>query len=299
MLEPFLSQRSSYGPLVVRRVLALGLPKHAGDEAFTSPYRDAPYYDPAFANELNHYKYKYSTIPVMYSPEEYQRKQYDMAHRPQLRKPMNPFALGLMLGAMYASYRGVSGLKSVVDTMTSNKGIIGAGALALAAVGASRGDRPEKRASLLDNKLVTHWVAPFIGAHLASAHYRNKYMRGEDLNGIQRFVAENPDYLSVAAPFAMHFAAGKYNGFVNKVASQEKLADFADTLSQAALTGIIFRGRGMSGVGNVADQAIDATVMRQAVKNIAPKSPTTQNNERELDTKQNYQRPFPVQSKQV
>lgn len=265
LLEKFLPHRSSYGPFVVRRVLSLGLHKQANDDIFTAPYRDAPYYDPAFANELNHYKYNYSSVPVMYTPEEYQRRKYELANRPALRKPINPFAIGLMLGAMYASYRGVTGLKNVVDKVTSDKGVLGAGALALATVGAFRGDGT-KHASLMDNKLVTHFALPFVGAHLASAHYRNKYMRGEELNGVQRFVAENPDYLSVAAPFAMHFGAKKYDGFVNKVASQEKLADFADTLSQAALTGIIFRGRGLSGASNVADQVVDATVMHHAIK---------------------------------
>jgi hypothetical protein len=292
LLEPFLQHRSSYGPLVVRRVLSMGIPKQANEDIFSAPYKDAPYYDPAFANELNHYKHNYSSVPVMYTPEEYQRRRYELANRPQLRKPLNPFAIGLMLGAMYASYRGVTGLKSAVDTMTSTKGILGAGALALATVGAVKGDGV-KQANLLDNKLVTHFAMPFVGAHLASAHYRNKYMRGEELNGVQKFVAENPDYLSVAAPFAMHFASKKYKGFIGKVASQEKLADFADTLSQAALTGIIFRGRGLSGANNVVDQTVDTTLMHQAVKHLNAPQHSNQT------ASQVYPQKFPKQNTQL
>lgn len=272
LLERFLPHRSSLGPHVVKRVLGLREKTANEGDIFEIPYKDAPYYDPAFANELNHYKHRYSSVPVMYSPEEYQKRRYELEHRPPLRKPMNPFALGLMLGSMYASYRGVSGLKSVVDTLTSTKGLATAGAVSLAAVGAMRGR--DKTAGVMDSKLTTHFVLPFVGAHLASAHYRNKYMRGEELNSVQKFVAENPDYLSVAAPFAIHFGAKKFNSVVNKVAAecneQNKLANFADTLSQAALTGIIFRGRGMSGVGNVADQAVDAVLMQQAVKHTTP-----------------------------
>lgn len=268
MLEPYLQSRSSYGPLMIKRVLHLGHSKTASDsDIFQQRTNDAQYYKPVYENELTHYKYNYSTIPVQYSPEEYQQRRQELSNR-SMRKPMNPFTLGLMLGAMYASYRGVTGLKSVVDTMSSNKGVLTAGALALAAVGAARG---EKRASVLDSKFTTHFALPFIGAHLASAHYRNKYMRGEELNGLQKFVAENPDYISIAAPFAAHFGAKHYSSYVNKVASQDKLADFADTLSQAALTGIIFRGRGMSGLGNVADQAVDTALMGHVVKTIAPK----------------------------
>lgn len=305
MLDGFMPQRSSYGPFVVRRILSLGgrklaSEKTANDDIFTSPIHDAPYYDPAYATELNHYKYNYSSVPVMYSPEEYRRRQYELTHRPALRKPLNPFAVGLMLGAMYASYRGVGGLKKAVDTLVSDKVVAGAGLATLAAVGAMRGNH--KEASLMENKLVTHLALPFVGAHLAAAHYRNKYMRGEELNGVQRFVAENPDYLSIAAPFAMHFGSKKYNNLVGDVASKvasvderTKLADFADNLSQAALTGIIFRGRGLSGASNIADQAVDGAIMRHAISSVGK---TTQP-DIHASGKRIYYAPTPNGDKQV
>ncbi|MDD2231242.1 MAG: hypothetical protein PHY48_17805, partial [Candidatus Cloacimonetes bacterium] len=152
-----------------------------------------------------------------------------------------------------------------VNGVTSNKGALIAGAVALGVVGSMR-----KEAGLMDDKFVTHYAMPFVGAHLASAHYRNKFMRGEELNGLQQFVAENPDYISVAAPFAMHFGSKKLNASATKVASTEKIADFADTLSQAALTGI-FRGRGMSGMGNLVDQGVDSALMHHTLKITTPK----------------------------
>lgn len=277
LLSSFMPSRSSYGPHVVKRVLVLRSAKTASEIRNPNPYYDAPYYDPAFNNELNHYKYNYASVPVMYDEDSYQQRKKELANR-SLREPLNPFGVALMLGAMYAAYRGVNGLDSVVKAMTSPKGIAIAGAASLAAVGAMRGNSRTKMAGILNSKAFTHYALPFVGAHLASAHYRNKYMRGEDLNGIQSFIAENPDYLSIAAPFAVHFGANKMNAVgqsfkdgIAKAASYDyddselkKFADFADTVSQAALTGIIFKGRNASLSSAIAEQTVDGALMRHA-----------------------------------
>jgi hypothetical protein len=284
LLEKFLPMRSSYGPHVVNRVLMV---KAAAEKTAAEvpqlplymppaqPPRDLPFYDAPHMSGYNQYAHSYATMPVMYAPEEYQRR---VAERPDLRKPMNPFAVGLLLGLMYATYRNAGKLKDVVNFITSDKGVLagglGAAALVAAATGGAKQDPIHKHAGWLMKGV----VAPFVGAHLASAHYRRKYYQGEDLNGIEKFIAENPDYLSVAAPVGLYFANKKLKGGllepkVNiKEASEEttKMAEFSDILTNSAIQGIIFRGRGISTLGNVSDMLVDNMVMSKAIKAITP-----------------------------
>lgn len=287
LLQPFMAARSSYGPHVVRRVLRLRhgrLSKIAGLD-YVKPAFDNSlerFDGHTFNNDVNHYKYDYSSVPVLYDERHYQERKQELARR-RLREPINPFAVALSLGAMYAAYRGVSGLQNIINTATSPKAILGAGALTLATAAAIHGTGRDKYAGIMQSKAVTHFAAPFVGAHLASAHYRNKYMRGEELNGIETFIAENPDYLSLAAPFAVHMGTRKAKQLSSafsqgmKTAADifstdaivsdsdgqlKKFADFADTLSQAALTGIIFKGRGASIAGSVAGASVDMQLYR-------------------------------------
>ena len=297
LLKPFLPHRSSYGPHVVRRVLRLRdiLNKTAGLD-YTKPDFDNKlerFDEHTYNNEYNHYNYDYSSVPVLYNERQYQERRQEYEHR-KLREPMNPFAVALTLGAMYAAYRGISGLQNVIHAATSPKAVLGAGAIKLATAAAIHGSGREKSAGILQSKAVTHFAAPFVGAHLASAHYRNKYMRGEELNGVETFIAENPDYLSLAAPFAAHMGTkviknktqqlSKAFSEVAKTAAEifstdnamqddselKKVAEFADTLSQLAITGIIFKGRGASVAGSIAGASIDNQMYNTFAEKVLP-----------------------------
>lgn len=291
LLNPFMESRSSLGPHVVKRVLVIkkGVPKTAALQNIN--YSQNVYMEPDR-------KYRYSTIPVLYDEDEYRERQKELATR-SLRKPINPFAVGLTLGSMYLAYRGVNGLQNVVNTLKSDKVMLGAGAATVAAAMALHGDKREKMASyantaskVLTSTGFTHFVAPFVGAHLASAHYRNKYMRGEDLNGVQMFIAENPDYLSLAAPFAVHYGAKKLVQHKDKVVGAftdgmklasdyteeelNKFADFADTLSQSVLTGIIFKGKNASPLAGVTGALIDNAAYNQFANALPQPEPEKQ-----------------------
>lgn len=303
LLKPFMASRSSYGPHVMHRVLLLRnghIGKYAGLNYNRPDFENrlARFDEHTYNNELNNYKYDYSSVPVLYNERQYQERRQQLEHR-RLREPINPFAVALSLGAMYAAYRGISGLQNVINTATSPKAILGAGAATLATAAALHGSGREKSAGLLQSKAVTHFAAPFVGVHLASAHYRNKYMRGEELNGVETFIAENPDYLSLAAPFAIHMGTRKaqqLKSTMNKVKGAfdqgmktaadifstndvhedsdeqlKKFADLADTLSQAALTGIIFKGRGASVAGSVAGASIDINMYNSLADELLPK----------------------------
>ena len=308
LLDPFLEMRSSYGPHVVHRVTILrkSLEKNAA-MPFGVPFGNhSDNFSPAAENINMQYpnkNYNYSEIPVSYNESAYNDR---MARAGMLKKPINPFAVGLSLGAMYMAYRGVNSLQGVLNTLKGNKVMAGAGLAALALVGAAKS--PSEKLSAWTNSVgralksvgFTHFVAPFIGAHLASAHYRNKFIRGEDLNSIQMFIAQNPDYLSIAAPFLIHFGSkairNNRQGFVNayqhaqKIASYDiptdvgtgdptyinKLANFADSLAQSALAGIIFRGSGASVAGSTTGMLIDTELFNAAFKPRQPENPVIQ-----------------------
>lgn len=297
LLDPFLEMRSSYGPHVVHRVIMLrkSLEKNASMPYGVSFGNHSNNFGPASENITMQYpnqSYNYSEIPVSYNESAYEDK---VTRARMLRKPVNPFAIGLSLGAMYMAYRGINSLQGVLNTLTSNKAVAGTGLAALALVGANRHTEKLSSWSNAVGKAVksvgfTHFVAPFIGAHLASAHYRNKFIRGEDLNSVQMFIAQNPDYLSIAAPFLMHFGTKAVKSNFPKIASYDiptdvgtgdpdylnKLANFADSLAQSALAGIIFRGSGASVAGSTTGMLIDTGLFNAAFKPKNPVNPAMQ-----------------------
>ena len=235
---PYLTQRSSYGPFVGARLLKL-----------SSEIDRIPEPLPASLSLAN--------TPAYYAPNK---------TREPLRSPMHPVAVGLLLGAMYAAHRGTGNMANIINHINSPKGAaIGTAlALALAALfGKSNAVLPSKTASF--KGVAGKWVAPFVGVHFLSAHYRNKYNRGEDLNTAEKFIAENPDYLSIAAPFATHYGI---KALSKTSAEEDTTGQGADPLSMALLSGIIWRGRGLSGVGGLMDAGIDTALMTTATKKV-------------------------------
>ena len=260
LLQPFLENRSSFGPHVLDRLLNTTKTASSMSEAamndilLSSPqyrylYPDADYYKPVRQTTVPVQVHPYASIPVQYSPQEYMaRKQ----HREALRESASPWTVGLVLASMYAAYRSVNAMKALGDFIQTPKGVLASGVGAVALMSALR--PKEKTAGAFVNKV----VLPFVGAHLLSAHYKRKYYSGQELGTVEKAIAENPDYLSVAAPVALHYLGKKFN----KTASEEdtekkKLADASDLLINSAIQGIIFRGRGISALNNTADMMLD------------------------------------------
>ena len=275
MLSPYLENRSSFGPHVFNRLMnktASSMSEAAmNDLLLSSPqyrylYPDAEYYRPIHQSTIPVQQHSYASIPVQYAPEEYMaRKQ----NRAALREPASPWTVGLMLAALYAGYRGIGAAQAAGKFLSTPQGKITAGVGAAALVSAMR--PREKTAGAFVNKV----VLPFVGAHLLSAHYRRKYYGGEELNGIEKTIAENPDYLSVAAPVALHYLGKKFNKTASELDSEQiKLADASDLLVNSAIQGIIFRGRGLSALSNSADMALDNVLLDQVSKQIVPNEET-------------------------
>lgn len=290
LLENILPLRSSYGPHVGNRILRLArvtrphimvkLANEGGGFGYVDPNQyglgTSGYYHPQqfVAKPQN-----YGTIGVTYHPEEYAARQ-----RAPLSPSVSPLKVGLTLGAMYAASRSLSSIGKLVEALTSDKTLATAAALtgivgvtkfvgtpsseysrAKMAAEEAAAESGTKTAGFMSN-----YVAPFAGAHFASAHYRRKYMEGSDLSKTERFIAENPDFLSIAAPIVLaygrrHFKAnGGMAGLKSKLTdAATKLASVGDILADSAVQGIIFHGRGTSGGGAIADMVIDNALMRQ------------------------------------
>lgn len=248
LLAPYLASRSSYGPLLGNRMFKIANCM-GGPSTLALPL---------------------DTTPPMY-------------HRPApepLRTPMSPLAVGLLLGAMYAAHRGAGNIANLARVINSPQaaGIGTALALALAAIAGGKAVvTPEKTAGW--KNVAGKWVAPFVGVHFAAAHYRNKYERGEDLSVLQKAVAENPDFLSIAAPFATHFGA---KALSNKAVqnglktAHEKIAEL-DPISTTLLSGLIWRGRGLSAAGGIMDAGIDTAIVTSAARKILEQQRSTPN----------------------
>ena len=275
MLSPYLENRSSFGPHVFSRLMnktASSMSEAAmNDLLLSSPqyrylYPDAEYYQPVHQSTIPVQHHSYASIPVQYAPEEYiARKQ----NRAALREPASPWTVGLMLAGLYAGYKGITAAQAAGKFLSTPQGKITTGVGAAALVSAMR--PREKTAGAFVNKV----VLPFVGAHLLSAHYRRKYYGGEELNGVEKTIAENPDYLSVAAPVALHYLGKKFNKTASELDSEQiKLADASDLLVNSAIQGIIFRGRGLSALSNSADMALDNMLLDQVSKQLVPKEET-------------------------
>ena len=279
LLGPILPMRSSYGPHVQDRVLRLvigGRPKFAN---YVDPNEfgmgSMPLGHPGYMQYAPTHKVQpYGTLPVTYHPEEYAMRQ-----RAPLESSMNPLKVGLALGAMYAASRSVSSIGKLVQMLTSDKALGTAAALTgivgltkfIATPGSTYNHTKQAAEDIVTENgvktagFMTNYVAPFVGAHFASAHYRRKYMEGEDLSKTQRFIAENPDFLSIAAPITLAYGRRKLRGVDLKKNFEEfvnKTASFGDVLADSAVQGIIFHGRGTSGIGAMGDMVVDNALMR-------------------------------------
>lgn len=265
LIMPFIPNRSSYGPHIINRLVQiLGMDKHANDQMIPA----------AHAQYAQH---SLSTVPIQYPQQE--------VVRPALREPINPAVVALILGGMYGAYRGAAGISKLVETLKANPlmalGVLGLGyakMLADSKLGANHNVNV-KSASFLKTVAL-----PFVGAHFASAHYRNQYEQGANLNTVQKAIAEHPDFLSILAPITIYFGhrAMKNNGMLKTASDEEKLASVANALGMAGLVGGIWKGKGHSMATSFADQLVDVALLTGVVnyatskvqKDIIPKPPT-------------------------
>ena len=291
LLENLLPMRSSYGPHISNRILQVA--RASRPHAMFKLANDGPggfgYVDPNqyglgtsgyyHQPQTIHKPQNYGTIGVTYHPEEYAARQ-----RAPLSPSVSPLKVGLTLGAMYAASRSLSSIGKLVEALTSDKTLATAAALT-GIVGVTKfigtpsleysrakmaAEEAEAESGTKTAGFMSNYVAPFAGAHFASAHYRRKYMEGSDLSKTERFIAENPDFLSIAAPIVLaygrrHFKAnGGIAGLKSKITdAATKLASVGDILADSAVQGIIFHGRGTSGGGAMADMVVDNALMRQ------------------------------------
>ena len=240
LVEPFLENRSSYGPHVVDRINKL---------ASLTPGND--------------YTSEYSTLPAMYDNPK-------LNNRPPLRDPISPIALGLIMGAIYAGSRTNFNLGKAFSLLAANPKNVAAGVLGSIAL-SHLVKSPSTRSDIVKEAkmgFMSTIALPFVGAHFASAHFRNKYMKGEPLTSGETFIANNPDFLSVAAPLGMYAAktllTKKADTYVDE--DLQKYADFADNLSLGAMSGLLFKGKGSSALGGAIEQTLDMTAINALIE---------------------------------
>ena len=201
---------------------------------------------------------KYEHDPVLYQAAEYQR-------RKDRQVPLNVVSVALVLGAMYAAYRGLNSVTKIHNAVGSKGVAAGVGLTGVMLVNALRQNTPlEKRA------MHKGWyAAPFVGTHLMAAHSRKREMEGRQINPVERFLIDNADVISVASPFAMHILRRKIAAEHRDPSIEvflQKTADVMDTLATAAIGGIIFRPRGASMLTGVTDMTGDALAIQTAQK---------------------------------
>lgn len=287
MLDPFLMARSSFLPAIIHRILKLKAQPEKTAAAITlDPIGSYLDLDPrlAFGHVRRPLAYQaigpeipegsipvqrdpYATTPVIMNAAMLEQER----RRPKLKDPtLSPGKTALALGAIYAAYRNVDAVKALANDPKAMAILAAAAALIH---GKSRMASPaamqQKVASVMGT--VGKIAIPFVGAHFLAAHYRNQYNNGIDLNPVERYVAENPDVLSVAGPIALHYGLKKHANIqdviipdVTDVLGVEKIAELSDTAADAArniFSGIILRGKNRSILSSVVDQTVDTHVM--------------------------------------
>lgn len=281
LLEKFLMDRSSFLPAVMHRMdkvktsaaLNMNVPMAYYDLNpnlnFGHVRRPAPY------TEINQsidaipvYRNSYAQTPVMMSPAQVEEQKL----RPTLKEPhMGPVKTGLTLGALYAAYK----THGVLDTILKDPKNMALVALLAGLVAQkldSRKPGGQENGRVKTAGFIKSFggkiALPFVGVHLLAGHYRNQYNHGKDLNFAERYVAENPDMLSLIAPVAINYALKKHAAielpddidYDIPEEDVEKIAEFSDKVSDfanAAVPGIILRGRRHSILSSIVDQAID------------------------------------------
>lgn len=287
LLEKFLIDRSSFLPAVMHRmdkvktsaVLNMNVPMAYYDLNpnlnFGHVRRPAPY------TEINQsidaipvYRNSYAQTPVMMSPVQVEEQKL----RPKLKEPhMGPVKTGLTLGALYAAYKTHGALDTILKD-PKNMALVALLAGLVAQKLDSRKPGGQENGRVKTAGFIKSFggkiALPFVGVHLLAGHYRNQYNHGKDLNFAERYVAENPDMLSLIAPVAINYALKKHAAIelpddINYDIPEEyveKIAEFSDKVSDfanAAVPGIILRGRRHSILSSIVDQAIDQKIINQ------------------------------------
>lgn len=213
-------------------------------------------------------RYDYSTLPVVRSPQELEMER----RRPKLREPMSPLTVGAILGGLYAAYRSSSAVRAVLDSPKNMAILMALAALIHKKMGAPTSTDMQQVKTASWGTAAAKVAIPFVGAHFASAHFRNLYNNGVPLNSVERYIAENPDILSIAAPIVVNAAL---KGHTNvKTAScdiensefMQKFAEVSDSLAEFAnnaMLGIILPSKRRSILSNVIDQTIDSKLMNK------------------------------------
>lgn len=287
LLEKFLMDRSSFLPAVMHRMdkvktsaaLNMNVPMAYYDLNpnlnFGHVRRPAPY------TEINQsidaipvYRNSYAQTPVMMSPAQVEEQKL----RPKLKEPhMGPVKTGLTLGALYAAYKTHGALDTILKD-PKNMALVALLAGLVAQKFDSRKPGGQENGRVKTAGFIKSFggkiALPFVGVHLLAGHYRNQYNHGKDLNFAERYVAENPDMLSLIAPVAINYALKKHAAIelpddINYDIPEEyveKIAEFSDKVSDfanAAVPGIILRGRRHSILSSIVDQAIDQKIINQ------------------------------------
>lgn len=287
LLEKFLIDRSSFLPAVMHRmdkvktsaVLNMNVPMAYYDLNpnlnFGHVRRPAPY------TEINQsidaipvYRNSYAQTPVMMSPVQVEEQKL----RSKLKEPhMGPVKTGLTLGALYAAYKTHGALDTILKD-PKNMALVALLAGLVAQKLDSRKPGGQENGRVKTAGFIKSFggkiALPFVGVHLLAGHYRNQYNHGKDLNFAERYVAENPDMLSLIAPVAINYALKKHAAIelpddINYDIPEEyveKIAEFSDKVSDfanAAVPGIILRGRRHSILSSIVDQVIDQKIINQ------------------------------------
>lgn len=213
-------------------------------------------------------RYDYSTLPVVRSPQELEMER----RRPKLREPISPLTVGAILGGLYAAYRSSSAVRAILDSPKNLAILTALAALIHKKMGAPTPTDMQQVKTASWGTAAAKVAIPFVGAHFASAHFRNLYNNGVPLNSVERYIAENPDILSIAAPIVVNAAL---KGHANvKTAScdiensefMQKFAEVSDSLAEFAnnaMLGIILPSKRRSILSNVIDQTIDSKLMNK------------------------------------
>lgn len=287
LLEKFLMDRSSFLPAVMHRMdkvktsaaLNMNVPMAYYDLNpnlnFGHVRRPAPY------TEINQsidaipvYRNSYAQTPVMMSPAQVEEQKL----RPKLKEPhMGPVKTGLTLGALYAAYKTHGALDTILKD-PKNMALVALLAGLVAQKLDSRKPGGKENGRVKTAGFVKSFggkiALPFVGVHLLAGHYRNQYNHGKDLNFAEQYVAENPDMLSLIAPVAINYALKKHAAielpddidYDIPEEDVEKIAEFSDKVSDfanAAVPGIILRGRRHSILSSIVDQVIDQKIINQ------------------------------------
>ena len=218
LLEPYLPYRSSYIPFLTDRVNLL---KEANfNPSSILPFRLSP------TGAAVNYQYP-GEGPLGNVPAG---TNVSMNYtQPPLREPMSPIAVLAMLGGIYAASRSATTIHKLLGALNKTASYSLKDELAIRSGNFSSFDSPEfddlcsglyKTSSL--GSFAKYYVAPFAGVHLLSSHYKRKYYEGQPLNAVEKYVAESPDLLSLAAPFAANFAKKRFGGAMAAMNSASK-----------------------------------------------------------------------------